>query len=74
MKRIFSSIITTLLALNMGVSSVAFAKEELGFEQVQALIHENNLPSIRVAEKIGFSRQQSLEEADSKNIRFTLKM
>lgn len=53
---------------------LAFAKEELGFEQVQALIHENNLPSIRVAEKIGFSRQQSLEEADSKNIRFTLKM
>jgi len=37
MKRIFSFIITTLLALNMGVSSVAFAKEELEITASEAV-------------------------------------
>lgn len=37
MKRIFSFIITTLLALNMGVSSVAFAKEKLEITASEAV-------------------------------------
>ena len=62
------------LAQEVCRAALAFAKEELGFEQVQVLIHENNLSSIRVVKKLGFSGQERLEEADSKNIRFTLKL
>ena len=45
------------LAQEVCRAALTFAKEELGFERVQAFIHENNLPSIIVARKLGFTRQ-----------------
>ena len=50
------------LAQEVCRAALTFAKEELGFERVQALIHENNLPSIRLARKLGFLRQVQAEK------------
>lgn len=50
------------------------AKEELGFEEVQAMIHEKNLASIRVAEKLGFTSAARSGEADLEKVRYVLKL
>ncbi len=55
-------------------AALAFAGEELGFEQVQAVIHKDNLVSIKVAEKLGFKRFTQSMETDSEHIRFILRL
>lgn len=47
-----------------------YAREEFGFECVQAIIHQENTASIALAEKLGFEKQAIIRDSDKNHIFF----
>lgn len=51
-----------------------YAKEELSFETVEVIVDERNLPSLNLAEKLDFQRQEDAGQAGHGQIRFLKKL
>ena len=49
-------------------------KEEYGFEKVQALVKEGNIPSIHLCQKLGFQLQGKVVEGREEYLRFLLEL
>ncbi len=60
------------LAKEVCETIIDYAKSMLGYEVINCVVHENNLPSIRLAQKLGFVRSENQSGVKSGMVRYIL--
>ncbi len=60
------------LATEAGAASIEFARTSLGLSRLVAMVHPDNLGSIRVVSRLGFLVERALDHPDFPDVRMNL--